>query len=154
MSGSVNKVIIVGNLGKDPEVRLTQYGKKIANLSVATKESWTDKETGTKKEQTEWHRIVIFNENLADIASKYIKKGDRIYIEGQLHTRKWTDNTGTEHVTTEITLPKFGGELVMLNTKTTHHVGGEDFSAYNYADEVSAQKFRDKNLQEYEEYSE
>lgn len=131
MSASVNKVILIGNLGKDPEVRLTQYGKKIANFSLATTESWTDKETGLKKEQTEWHKIVIYNENLAQVADKYLKKGDKVYITGHIQNRKWTDNNGMEHISTEIVLQNFNGELVMLANKKENHVGGQDFHNHN-----------------------
>lgn len=127
MSGSVNKIILLGNLGKDPEVRTTQFGKKIVNISLATSESWEDKETGLKKDKTEWHRIVIMNEFIADIASQYLKKGSKIYIEGQLQTRKWLDDSGVEHFTTEIIIPKYRGELIMLKDNS-HHVGGFDYN--------------------------
>src|ERR1051325_5932156 len=115
MAGSVNKVILVGNLGKDPEVRHTQDGRSIVNLSVATSENWKDKQTGERKERTEWHRVVIFNENLAKIAEQYLKKGAKVYLEGQLQTRKYTDKDGSEKYSTEIVLQKFRGELVMLD---------------------------------------
>lgn len=111
---SVNKVILVGNLGKDPEVRHTQDGKAIVNLSLATSESWRDKATGERKEKTEWHRVVIFNDNIAKVAEAYLKKGSTIYIEGQLQTRKWTDKDGVEKYSTEIVLQNFKGELTML----------------------------------------
>lgn len=116
MSGSVNKVILVGNLGKDPEVRSTQEGKKIVNLSVATSESWKDRNSGERKERTEWHRVVIFNEALANIAEQYLEKGMKVYFEGQLQTRKWTDQAGQEKYSTEVILPAFGGAMVMLST--------------------------------------
>jgi len=115
MAGSVNKVILIGNLGKDPEVRSMQNGGKVANLSIATSESWRDKATGEKKEKTEWHRVVIFNENLVKVAESYLKKGSKVYIEGSLQTRKWTDNSGVEKYSTEVVLQKFRGELTMLD---------------------------------------
>ncbi len=115
MAGSINKVILVGNLGRDPEIRSTQDGVRIANLAVATSETWRDKMSGERKERTEWHRVVIFNERLAEIAEKYLKKGSKVYIEGALQTRKWTDNSGQERYTTEIVLQRFRGELTMLD---------------------------------------
>jgi single-strand DNA-binding protein len=115
MAGSVNKVILVGNLGRDPELRSTQDGMRIANLAVATSESWRDRVSGERKERTEWHRVVIFNERLAEIAEKYLKKGSKIYVEGALQTRKWTDNSGQERYTTEVVLQRFRGELTMLD---------------------------------------
>ena len=115
MSGSVNKVILVGNLGRDPEIRKTQDGATIAQLSVATSESWKDKATGERKEKSEWHRVVIFNEHLCVIAEKYLKKGSKVYLEGQLQTRKWEDKEGQTKYTTEIVLNKFRGELTMLS---------------------------------------
>jgi single-strand DNA-binding protein len=115
MAGSVNKVILVGNLGRDPEIRSTQDGTKVANLSLATSESWRDKNTGERKERTEWHRIVVFNERLVDVIEKYVKKGSKLYIEGALQTRKWTDNTGAEKYTTEVVLQRFRGDLTMLD---------------------------------------
>ncbi len=117
MAGSVNKVILVGNLGRDPEVRFTQNGTKIVNFSLATSERWKDKQTGEQKEKTEWHRVVIFNEHLADIAEKYLKKGSKVYVEGQLQTRKWTGNDGNERYTTEVALQRFRGELTMLDSR-------------------------------------
>ncbi len=116
MAGSVNKVILVGNLGRDPELRSTQDGMRIANLAVATSESWRDRVSGERKERTEWHRVVIFNERLAEIAEKYLKKGAKVYVEGALQTRKWTDNSGQERYTTEIVLQRFRGELTMLDS--------------------------------------
>lgn len=115
MAGSVNKVILVGNLGKDPEVRSMQNGGKVVNLSVATSETWRDKNSGERQEKTEWHRVVIFNEKLAEVAEKYLKKGAKVYLEGALQTRKWTDNSGTEKYSTEVVLQKFKGELTMLD---------------------------------------
>ena len=117
MAGSVNKVILIGNLGRDPEIRTTQDGMRIANFSVATSESWRDKASGERKERTEWHRVVIFNENLAKVAEQYLRKGSKIYLEGQLATRKWTDKDGQEKYSTEVVLNRFRGELVMLDSR-------------------------------------
>jgi single-strand DNA-binding protein len=116
MAGSVNKVILIGNLGRDPEVRRLNSGKPVVNLSVATSESWRDRESGERKEKTEWHRVVIFNENLCKIAEQYLKKGAKVYLEGQLQTRKWTDQqSGVDKYTTEVVLQGFGGTLTMLD---------------------------------------
>jgi len=115
MAGSVNKVVLVGNLGRDPEVRRLASGDPVVNLSVATSESWRDKATGERKERTEWHRVVIFNENLAKVAEQYLHKGSKVYLEGQLQTRKYTDKDGAEKYTTEVVLQRFRGELVMLD---------------------------------------
>ena len=115
MAGSVNKVILVGNLGRDPEVRHTQSGDPIVHLSVATSESWRDKNSGERRERTEWHRVVIFNQNLGRIAQQYLKKGSKVYLEGQLQTRKWTDQSGQEKYTTEVVLQAYRGELTMLD---------------------------------------
>jgi len=115
MAGSVNKVILVGNLGRDPEIRSTQDGTRIANLALATSESWRDRVSGERRERTEWHRVVIFNERLVEIAEKYLKKGSKIYVEGALQTRKWTDQQGQERYSTEIVLQRFRGELTMLD---------------------------------------
>jgi single-strand DNA-binding protein len=132
MAGSVNKVILVGNLGKDPEVRHTQDGKPIVNLSIATSENWRDKATGERREKTEWHRVVIFNENLAKVAEQYLKKGSTVYIEGQLQTRKYTDNSGVEKYSTEVVLQNFRGELTMLGGRggsgsSDSPSGGDEF---------------------------
>jgi single-strand DNA-binding protein len=118
MAGSVNKVILVGNLGKDPEIRRTQDGRPIANLSVATSESWRDKATGERKEKTEWHRVVIFNEGLCKIAEQYLKKGAKVYLEGQLQTRKWTDQSGVDKYSTEVVLQGFNSNLTMLDGRS------------------------------------
>ena len=115
MAGSVNKVILVGNLGADPEIRYTQAGKKIANLSLATSESWKDRQSGERREKTEWHRVVIFNEGLANITEQYLKKGSKVYIEGQLQTRKWQGNDGQDRYTTEVVLQGFNSGLTMLD---------------------------------------
>jgi len=115
MAGSVNKVILIGNLGKDPEIRRTQDGRPIANLSVATSESWRDKATGERKEKTEWHRVVIFNEGLCRIAEQYLKKGSKVYLEGSLQTRKWQDQSGQDKYSTEVVLQGFNSQLTMLD---------------------------------------
>lgn len=118
MAGSVNKVILVGNLGADPEIKRTQDGRPIANLRVATSESWRDKNTGERKEKTEWHRVVIFNEGLCRIAEQYLRKGSKVYIEGQLQTRKWTDQSGAERYSTEVVLQGFNSSLTMLDGRS------------------------------------
>lgn len=115
MAGSVNKVILVGNLGRDPEVRSMQNGDEVAQLSVATSETWKDKASGERKERTEWHRVVIFNEHLVKVARDYLRKGSKVYLEGSLQTRKWTDKDGAEKFTTEVVLQRFKGELTMLD---------------------------------------
>jgi single-strand DNA-binding protein len=127
MAGSVNKVILVGNLGKDPEVRNTQTGSKIVNLTLATSETWNDKASGERKERTEWHRVVIFNERVADVAERFLKKGSKIYVEGSLQTRKWTDQSGQERYTTEVVIAAFNGNLTMLDTRSGGGGGGGDF---------------------------
>lgn len=118
MAGSVNKVILVGNVGKDPEVRTSQDGAKIVSFSVATSEFWKDKVSGERKDRTEWHRVVVFNANLADVCEKYLRKGSKVYIEGQLQTRKWQDQAGIERYTTEVVLSRFRGELALLDSKS------------------------------------
>ena len=128
MAGSINKVTLIGNLGRDPEVRFSQSGDKIANISIATSETWNDKASGERKEKTEWHRVVIFNKFLADIAEKYLKKGSKVYVEGSIQTRKWTDNSGIEKYTTEVVLGNFKGELTMLDGRGE----GGDTSVGNY----------------------
>jgi single-strand DNA-binding protein len=117
MAGSVNKVILVGNLGKDPEIRATQDGKEIASLTLATSDSWKDRNTGERKERTEWHRVVIFNDGLVNIAKNYLHKGSKVYIEGSLQTRKYTDSSGVEKYSTEVVLQNYNGSLTMLDTK-------------------------------------
>lgn len=119
MAASVNKVILVGNLGKDPDVRTTSMGTKIVNLTLATSETWNDKQTGERKEKTEWHRVVVFNERLADVAEKYLRKGRKIFVEGVLKTRKWDDNQGVERYVTEVVLDRFRGELVLLDSQNS-----------------------------------
>ena len=134
MAGSVNKVIIVGNLGRDPEVRSFQNGGKVVNLRIATSETWRDKASGERKEKTEWHRVVIFNKNLAEVAEKYLRKGAKVYVEGSLQTRKWTDKDGAEKYSTEVVLQNFRGELTMLDSKgegggSRERVGASDAPA-------------------------
>ena len=124
MAGSVNKVVLVGNLGRDPEVRRLASGEPVVNLSVATSESWRDKASGERKEKTEWHRVVIFNKNLAEVAEKYLRKGSKVYVEGQLQTRKWTDKDGAEKYSTEVVLQNFRGELTMLDGRNGGGEGG------------------------------
>jgi single-strand DNA-binding protein len=124
MAGSVNKVILIGNLGRDPDVRRMTSGEPVVNLSIATSESWRDKASGERKERTEWHRVVIFNENLAKVAEQYLRKGSKVYLEGQLSTRKYTDKDGQEKYSTEIVLNRFRGELVMLDGRSEGGGGG------------------------------
>jgi single-strand DNA-binding protein len=124
MAGSVNKVIIIGHLGRDPEVRRTTAGDPVASLSVATSESWRDKRSGERMEKTEWHRVVIWNEHLAKVAEQYLRKGSKVYLEGQLATRKWTDRDGVEKYTTEIVLNRFRGELQLLDNRSNDDRAG------------------------------
>ena len=124
MAGSVNKVILVGNLGRDPEIRTLQDGTKVANLSVATSETWRDRDSGERRERTEWHRVVIFNDRLADVAEKYLRKGSKVYLEGQLQTRKWTGQDGQDRYTTEVVLQRYRGELTMLDSRGGGESGG------------------------------
>lgn len=116
MAGSLNRAMLIGNLGRDPEVRSTQDGRKIVQLSIATSESWRDKQSGERKEKTEWHRVVIFNEKIAEVAEKYLRKGAKVFVEGAIQTRKWTDKDGAEKYTTEIVLQAFSGSLTMLDS--------------------------------------
>ena len=132
MAGSVNKVILVGNLGADPEIRRTQDGRPIANLRVATSENWRDKNTGERREKTEWHRVVIFNEGLCKVAEQYLKEGSKVYIEGALQTRKWTDQSGQEKYSTEIVLQGFNSVLTMLDGRTG---GGGSSGGGDYGDD-------------------
>jgi single-strand DNA-binding protein len=133
MAGSVNKVTLIGNLGRDPEVRRLGSGEPVVNLRIATSESWRDKASGERRERTEWHSVVIFNEQLAKVAENYLRKGMKVYIEGQLQTRKWTDQSGVEKYTTEVVLQRFRGELQMLDSKggggASDFGGGDDFAA-------------------------
>ena len=137
MAGSVNKVILVGNLGKDPEIKTMQSGDKVANFSIATSESWKDKASGERKEKTQWHNIVIWNPGLVTIAERYLKKGAKIYLEGQLETRKWTDNSGVEKYTTEVVLRPYRGELTMLDSKG----GGAAAEGGAFRDNSSSQSY-------------
>ncbi len=125
MAGSVNKVILVGNLGADPDVRRLSSGDPVVNLSVATSESWRDKQSGERRERTEWHRVVIFNEQLAKVAEQYLKKGMKVYIEGQLQTRSWEDQSGQKKYTTEVVLQRFRGEMQMLDSRNAGDGGGQ-----------------------------
>jgi single-strand DNA-binding protein len=127
MAGSVNKVILVGNLGRDPEIRTLNSGDRVANLRIATSENWRDKASGEKREKTEWHQVVIFNENLVKVAENYLRKGSTVYIEGQLQTRKWTDQNGVDKYSTEVVLQRFRGELTMLGGRGGGAEGGEDY---------------------------
>jgi single-strand DNA-binding protein len=133
MAGSVNKVILIGNLGKDPEVRRLNSGEPVVNLRIATSENWRDKATGERRERTEWHSVVIFNENLARVAEQYLKKGSKVYIEGQLQTRKWQDQSGVEKYTTEVVLQRFRGEMTLLDSRSGGESGsfesGSDFGS-------------------------
>ena len=128
MAGSVNKVILVGNLGRDPEIRTTQDGTKVANLSVATSENWRDKNSGERREKTEWHRVVVFNDRLVDVIERYLKKGAKVYLEGALQTRKWTDQSGAEKYTTEVVLQKYRGELTMLDGRGGGSGGSDEMA--------------------------
>lgn len=123
MAGSVNKVILVGNLGRDPEVRNTQSGSKVVNLAIATSDTWNDRNTGERRDRTEWHRVVIFNERVGEVAERYLRKGRKVYIEGELRTRKWTDQQGMDKYTTEVVIDRFRGNLVLLDSQRS---GGGD----------------------------
>ena len=131
MSGSVNKVILVGNLGRDPEVRRTGNGDPIVSFSVATAETWKDKATGERKERTEWHNVTIFNEALGKVAEQYCKKGTKVYLEGQLQTREYTDKDGNQRKATDVVLPRFRGELTLLDTRGRGEGGGDDRGGYD-----------------------
>lgn len=139
MAGSINKVILVGNLGRDPEVRATQDGREICNLNIATSDSWKDKSTGERRERTEWHRVVILNDALVNVAKNYLRKGSKIYIEGALQTRKWTDKDGNEKYTTEVVLQGYGSNLTMLDGKSD---GGSRASGGDYGAESAPQRSR------------
>ena len=130
MAGSVNKVILVGNLGRDPEVRTFQNGGKVCNLRIATSENWKDKQTGEKQERTEWHSVAIFNENLARLAEQYLRKGSKVYLEGKLETRKWQDQSGADKYSTEVVLRPFAGELTFLDSPS----GGQSNAGEDYRD--------------------
>lgn len=141
MAGSVNKVILIGNLGKDPEVRNAQDGSKIVSFSVATSESWKDKQSGERKDRTEWHRVVLFNDRLGEVAEKYLRKGSKVYIEGSLQTRKWTDSNNVERYSTEVVLSRFRGELTMLDSRNSgdhsHLLDGEGSALPSHFDELN-----------------
>ncbi len=137
MAGSVNKVILVGNLGKDPEIRFMPDGGKVASFSIATSESWKDKASGERRDKTEWHRISVMNDKLADIIEKYVRKGSKVYVEGQLQTRKWTDNTGQERYTTEVVLGRFRGELTLLDSKSSGASSSDNDFGGNFDSEPS-----------------
>ena len=141
MAGSVNKVILVGNVGADPEIRRTQDGRPIANLRIATSESWRDKNTGERKEKTEWHRVVVFNEGLCKVIEQYVKKGSKLYIEGALQTRKWTDQSGVEKYSTEVVLQGFNSTLQMLDSRgggAGASSGGGDYGDDDYSSSRSS----------------
>ena len=146
MAGSVNKVILVGNLGKDPEVRRMTSGEPVVNLSVATSETWKDKSSGERKEKTEWHRVVIFNENLAKVAEQYLKKGAKVYLEGALQTRKWTDKDGAEKYSTEIVLTRFNGTMVMLDGRSGGGGGDGGFGGGNRGTNEAPSNFQRDEL--------
>ena len=133
MSGSVNKVILIGNLGADPEIRRTNDGRPIANLRVATSESWRDKNTGERRERTEWHRVVIFNEGLCRIVEQYLKKGSKVYLEGQLQTRKWEDQNGQERYSTEVVLQGFNSQLTMLDSRASGERASDNGGSFGRA---------------------
>lgn len=147
MAGSINKVILVGNLGRDPEIRATQDGREICNLAIATSESWKDRQSGERKEKTEWHRVVIFNENLVRIARDYLRKGSKVYLEGQLQTRKWTDKDGLEKFSTEVVLQNYNGNLTLLDKPSgnsdSSFGGGSDYGQQqSYSKPAAPQRAR------------
>lgn len=144
MAGSLNKVVLIGNLGRDPEIRTTSDGKEIANFSIATSESWRDKVTGEKKEKTEWHRIVVFSEGLVKIIKNYVKKGSKIYIEGQLQTRKWNDDNNQEKYTTEIVLQGYNSTLILLDAKGENN--GFAPESYSKSDNKANKDFENSDL--------
>ena len=148
MAGSVNKVILLGNLGRDPDIRTMQNGKKVCTLSIATSDTWKDKETGEKKEKTEWHRVVVFNDGLVGVIESYIKKGAKLYIEGSLQTRKWTDDSGTEKYTTEIIVQGYGGRIDILNGKSSSQDFSEEPKDLSKNDAVSKEKVDVKESKE------
>ncbi|MBS1058384.1 single-stranded DNA-binding protein [Gluconobacter kondonii] len=125
MAGSVNKVILVGNLGKDPEVRHTQSGSKVVSFTLATSDTWNDRQSGERRERTEWHRVVIFNDRLGDVAERFLRKGRKVYLEGELRTRKWTGQDGQDHYTTEVVIDRFRGELVLIDSNRGNSDEGE-----------------------------
>lgn len=148
MAGSINKVTVLGNLGADPEVRMGQDGTKIVTFSVATSEFWNDKQTGERKEKTEWHRIVVFNDRIAEVAEKYLRKGSKVYVEGQLQTRQWKDNAGVERYTTEIVISRFKGELVLIDNRNGSSGGGDTFGSDNgFSSQQSSSNFGGQSMQ-------
>ena len=146
MAGSVNKVILIGNLGADPEVRHTQDGRPVCNLRVATSESWRDKNSGERREKTEWHRVVIFSEGLCRIAEQYLRKGSKVYLEGQLQTRKWQDQSGQDRYTTEVVLQGFNSTLTMLDSRNSGESAGASGGYGNAAPPSSGGNFQDTEL--------
>ena len=136
MAGSVNKVILIGNLGRDPEIRHTNDGRPIANLSIATSEQWRDRSSGERREKTEWHRVVVFDEKICEVAQKYLQKGSTVYLEGSLQTRKWTDQQGVEKYTTEVVLQRFSGKMTMLGSRGGGGEIGDDMGS-NYSEQGS-----------------
>lgn len=144
MAGSVNKVLIVGNVGKDPDIRTTQDGREIANLSVATSESWKDK-NGERRDRTEWHRVSVFNENIVKVVKSYVRKGSKLYIEGQLQTRKWTDNSGVERYSTEVVLQNYGGNITLLDSKRDD--GAQETQDAAPAAKASLEKYPARNTE-------
>ncbi|MGI4851376.1 MAG: single-stranded DNA-binding protein [Janthinobacterium lividum] len=142
MAGSVNKVILIGNLGADPKVRTSQDGNKSVQFPVATSETWNDKSTGERKERTEWHKVVVFNDRLADVCEKYLRKGAKVHVDGQLQTRKWTDDAGVERFITEVILSKYRGEITMLDSRQDRNSGPSEHSydqGYNVSKSPSSQ---------------
>src|ERR1700710_1447386 len=131
MAGSVNKVILIGNLGADPEIRSLTSGDRVANLRIATSENWRDRSSGERKEKTEWHRVVVFNENIVKVCEQYLRKGAKVYVEGSIQTRKWSDQSGVEKFSTEIVLQKFRGELTMLDGRGDNAEAGEGGGGYS-----------------------
>jgi len=149
MAGSVNKVILVGNVGKDPETRTFSNGGKVCNFSLATSESWRDKQSGEKRESTQWHNIAIFNENLVKVVENYVKKGTKLYLEGQIQTRKWQDRDGNDRWTTEVVLQRFRGELVLLDSRGSGGGGGGGYDqSRNVSDQSSGGGSRSASTQE------
>ena len=153
MAGSINKVILVGNLGNDPEIRSSQDGKEIANFSIATTETWKDKNTGERKDKTEWHRVVIFNQALVNIAKQYLKKGAKVYLEGALQTRKWVDNNGVDKYTTEVVLQGYSSNFTMLDNagSASQSGGGHDFAPQKSASNSNSNSKSNNNLQNFED---
>ena len=145
MAGSVNKVILIGNLGRDPEIRHTNDGRPIANLSIATSEQWRDRSSGERREKTEWHRVVVFDEKICEVAQKYLQKGSTVYLEGSLQTRKWTDQQGVEKYTTEVVLQRFNGKMTMLGSRGGSGEIGDDMGS-NYSEQGSAMDSSDASL--------